>query len=560
MTSRESIENRLARGLKVADDPHLQALSLEVLKNDPILFVADWCWTFDPRLPDSYIPFDLYPKQEEALQWLWDLEHDGGVGTWEKSRDTGASWICASYLAHRFLFRNAFTGGVGSRKLEYVDTLGDPKSFFWKIRFTLDWLPKWMIPKEWLLKRSSYDNEARLINPANGATLTGEGGDEIGRGGRTSMYLVDEFGFVEHADSVDTALMANTDALGYISTPNGPGNCFARKVASQGVRKFHFHWKDDPRKNGFRVLDEAGAIVEEGNGYPSVEGKAVYPWRDAKMETYSPVQFAQEYDINYSASLSNIIIRYEWARAAVGLKLPEPAETLETLAGLDISGEGDNHNAQIARRSHKVILIKEWDEPGGDPVRGAYTSVENMKEAKALPAKFLAYDKIAIGAGAQFAFARTPYANQVRAIGVNVGTPASETRYGEMSGREMFHNLKAEIWFRTAERFRRTYEFVEEGIMYEPSELISLPPGDMTEKLIAQLCNVLMFRKTTGKLIVESKLELQKRGVVSPDLAEAFVLMELPDSTKGFSRAAPVSGAVVDVADEAPSGGSRLRM
>jgi hypothetical protein len=417
-----------------------------------------------------------------------------------------------------------------------------------------------MLPREWKLRRSSYDNEARLINPANGATLTGEGGDQIGRGGRTTLYLVDEFAFVEHADTVDTSLMANTDALGYISTPNGPGNCFARKVASPGVRKFKFHWKDDPRKNGFRVLAEDGSVLEQGNGYPSVEGTVVYPWKDTKMETYSPVQFAQEYDINYQASLSNIIVRYEWARAAVGLKLPEPEKTVQTVAGLDISGEGDNHNAQTARRSHKLILLEEWDEPGGDPVRGAYTAVENMRKAEALPARFLAYDKIAIGAGAKFAFDRTPYASQINAVGINVGTSPSETRYGEMSGKEMFHNLKAELWFRTAERFRRTYEYVEEGIMYEPSELISLPPGDLTEKLIAQLCNVLMFRRTTGKRIVESKDELQKRQVASPDLAEAFVLMELPEIFKGVSRAGPVSGIVVDSIDEGFADRSKLRL
>jgi hypothetical protein len=38
-----------------------------------------------------------------------------------------------------------------------------------------------------------HDNYMRIINPDNGATITGEAGDNIGRGGRTTMYFLDEW-------------------------------------------------------------------------------------------------------------------------------------------------------------------------------------------------------------------------------------------------------------------------------------------------------------------------------------------------------------------------------
>lgn len=556
MNSRESIERRLARARKFAADPHLQAIALEHLKDNPVEFVADWCWTYDPRLIDPYIPFDLFPKQEDAVRFLWEIEHEGGVGVWEKSRDWGASYLAAAYLAHRFLFRPGFAGGVGSRKLEYVDQLGDPKSLFWKVRFVLDWLPRWMLPKEWILKRSSYDREARMENPANGATIMGEGGDQIGRGARTSLYLVDEMAFVERADSVDTALIATADAIAYISTPNGPGNTFARKAANPNVKKFTGHWKDDPRKADYEVRDETGAVIEAGNGYPALAGLTTYPWRERKLETYTVEQFAQEYDIDYAASIENLVIPYVWARAAVGVKLPGTVRDVPKRAGLDIAAGGTATNALVLCEGPIVTIAEEWKEKGDpitgqdrdNPVRAVYTAAAKIGRRQLA---FLAVDRPGVGEGAPFAFSRVPNREFLRAKSINTGVAASETRYGEMSGRELYENLKSEMWMRLRERFRKTYEYVFEGIIYDASELISLPEGGATDKLIGEICNLKYFRTGRGKIRIETKDELQKRQVASPNLGDALALTELPEMSMKSSTGTAVANAVVE--ESAPS-------
>jgi hypothetical protein len=132
-----------------------------------------WGWTYDPREPDTVIPFEPFPKQAEFLTWLREREATRDNGVVEKSRDMGVTWLCVAYATHGWLFRDGFAVGFGSRKLDLVDKRGDPDSIFEKIRFLLRHLPEWMMPPgfDW----REHDNQGRLVNPANGATITGRG-------------------------------------------------------------------------------------------------------------------------------------------------------------------------------------------------------------------------------------------------------------------------------------------------------------------------------------------------------------------------------------------------
>ena len=80
--------------------------------------------------------------------------------------------------------------GWGSRKKELVDKIGDPSSIFEKIRIILRSLPVEFLPAGF-----DFDENVKLmsiVNPETGATITGECGDNIGRGGRTLAYFEDE--------------------------------------------------------------------------------------------------------------------------------------------------------------------------------------------------------------------------------------------------------------------------------------------------------------------------------------------------------------------------------
>lgn len=254
----------------------------ELLKcaGDCAYFIKTYCKTYDPRLLDPFVPFDLFARQEDLVRWLDERLSTQTGGVVEKSRDVGVSWVICAWLLHKWLFWNGFAGGVGSRKLEYVDSKGDPKSLFEKFRMMMERLPSWMIPP--LFEKKKHDLECRLLNPAIHASITGEGGTDIGRGGRTTAYLVDEYNYLEHPEMADAALRDNTNCPIYVGTPNGLKGIYEKRDT---WNCFRFHWLDDPRKN-----------VKDADG--------TYPWYERQKHNHrdQPWIIKQEIDIDYLGS------------------------------------------------------------------------------------------------------------------------------------------------------------------------------------------------------------------------------------------------------------------
>src|SRR3954470_18169706 len=76
-------------------------------RDHPVEFITDWGMTRDPRnveigLP-GHIPFVLFPKQAEFIEWVYGLWKEREDGLAEKSRDMGVSWLCVAIAAHMWL-------------------------------------------------------------------------------------------------------------------------------------------------------------------------------------------------------------------------------------------------------------------------------------------------------------------------------------------------------------------------------------------------------------------------------------------------------------------------
>ena len=184
--------------------PHLR----KYYKDHPANFISDWGVTQDPRnvelgLP-SLIPFVLFPKQVECVEWIIDRWKNRGPGLIEKSRDMGVSWLTVALACTLCLFYEGMGIGFGSRKEEYVDKIGAPKSLFYKARQFMSSLP--------VDFRGGWDKEKhaphlRISFPETGSNISGESGDNIGRGDRTSIYFVDEAASLEHPEEVVTVVL-----------------------------------------------------------------------------------------------------------------------------------------------------------------------------------------------------------------------------------------------------------------------------------------------------------------------------------------------------------------
>lgn len=509
-------------------DPDLQALALAVCARDVIRWFNDWVWTYDPRIPEApFLPMDLFAKQAEFLRWLERREQAKEDGLVPKSRDLGLTWLCVGFLVHHWLFCEGFKGAIGSRKETLVDRLGDPDSIFEKARMLLRKLPRWMMPAgfDW----SGHDNFCKLINPANGSTITGEAGDNIGRGGRSSIYFVDEAAFIERPERVDAALSANTNVRIYVSTHNGPNSAFNRKRESGNLAVFEVTWKDDPRKSHWEIVRD-GEVIDSGPGGtdppPTPAGCVLrYPWYDAeKKRLQDPVIIAQEVDCDPNASVEGIVIPSPWVKAAVTaqarLKL---RPSTDVRAGLDV-GDGGGAETALAVRAGAVVG------PIHSRREGGTTDTANwaLDLASTAKAKVLNYDAPGVGAGIGGTFKARARLKPLGLIPNGVMTGAAPTDRVWPNGRtskEQFLNLKAELWWILRGRFEKTYEAIELNADHPLDELISIPDDPV---LIRQLSSQRYARSEVGKYFILSKKSKEMQGVESPDRADALALTFAP--------------------------------
>lgn len=209
-------------------------------------FIHDWGVTSDPREiatgKMALVPFHLWPKQREMINWMIDCWKKGKPASVVKGRDVGASWCAMALLCAWCIFEKSFAGGIGSATELKLDRSGDPDTLMWKAREFLKHLPEEF--------RGGYDEQKnshylRLTFPETGSSITGEAGDHIGRGGRKSCYIIDEAAFLDRPQLVDASLSMNTNCRIDISTPHGV-NSFFDRVHNPALERFDLTWRAQP--------------------------------------------------------------------------------------------------------------------------------------------------------------------------------------------------------------------------------------------------------------------------------------------------------------------------
>lgn len=161
--------------------------------------------------------------------------------------------------------------------------------------------------------------------------------------------------------------------------------------------------------------------------------------------------------------------------------------------GLDVARFGEDRTALARRRqNHMAEPIEFWR--GKDTMQTA-GMVKNRYDAAKVKPVAIFVDVIGLGAGVVDRMKEL----ELPVIGVNVAeTPSAHDKY---------NRLRDELWFKAREWFAgRDVAMVQD------------------EALIAELTLPQYKVTSAGKIQVESKDELKRRGVTSPDLADAFCL------------------------------------
>lgn len=487
------------------DKEAFAALKLYYADN-PADFIHDWGVTIDPRnaevgLPVN-MPFLLFPKQRAWIEWTLERWRNRERGATEKSRDAGVSWLAVALACTLCTFRDELTIGFGSRKEEYVDKIGHPKSLFWKARqFMINLPPEFT--GGWDQRRDSA--HMRLSFPATGSTITGEAGDNIGRGDRAALYFVDEAAYLERPQLIEASLSQTTNCRIDISSANGTANPFYEKVSSGKIKVFTFHWRDDPRKDD--------------------------KWYAKQCEELDPVTVAQEIDINYTASVEGVLIPNEWVQACVDAhKVLGFGPTGGYRGALDVADEGRDKNAFFVAHGPVVVGGHEWSGVGSDIHATTQRAFDLGDEYGAF--EWL-YDADGLGAGVRGAArvineqraARQQAAHSVAPFRGSAGVfaPQSQDVPGRMN-EDFFMNRKAQSWWALRQRCYRTFRAVKHGDDFSPDDLISFDReriGAILPRLLIELSQPTYQKNSVGKIVVDKVPD----GSKSPNLGDAIMIL-----------------------------------
>ncbi len=492
---------RLAKLERIRADPSCLPCLKAFYKEYPAKFINDWGVTFDPRLVErglpGLIPFILFPKQIEWIEFAVDLWKKQRRGITDKSRDEGLSWLSVSLSCTLCLHYDGMGIGFGSRKEEYVDRSDSPKSLFWKARTFMRYLPRefrggWDEKKHGLHMRLSF--------PETGSYMAGEAGDNIGRGDRTSIYFVDESAHLERPQIVDAALSQTTNCRHDISSPNGNANSFSENRHSGKIPVFTLHWKDDPRK------DQA--------------------WYDKQVEELNnPVIVAQEIDIDYSGSVEGVLIPSAWVIAAIDAEQKLGVNVSGQKSGaLDVADQGSDLNAFCGAYGIRIEHLEEWSGKNSDTF---YTAQRAFQLCDELGYSEFRYDGDGIGAGIRGdarvinEARRGTRAKQIKVDAYRGSAAVIHPNQEDVKGRsneDYFANYNAQCWWWLRIRFQITYRAITERAHFDPDMIISIPSDlPLRAKLVSELSQPTYHLNGAGKIIVDKAPE----GARSPNLSDA---------------------------------------
>lgn len=515
---------------KMRADPVKLWAAKQYYSKRPVQFILDWCDTYDPRKQQTkWMPFVFFMKQVDVVEFFQDLRTSSESGLIEKCRDAGATWLACAYSVWSFLFIKHDAIGWGSRKANLVDKLGDPDSIFEKMRLILRRLPKEFLPNGW--NEQKHAIYMKFVNPENGATITGEAGDNIGRGGRKSVYFVDEAAHLERPEKVEAALGDNTNVRIEISSVNGLGNPFHRrrqagiewtkgKVMPPGfTRVLTIDWRDHPEKN-----------------------QEWYDKRKAKYEREGLMHlFAQEVDRDYSAAISNTIVPKAWIMDCIDahIKLGFAPGGVHC-AGLDVADGGIDRNALTIREGVVCRFVDEWGERDpGVSTRKTVVALRGLQRCRVM------YDSIGVGSSVKSEYNRLVDEKLIDPmlfpfVAWNAGAGVIDPRYRvipddlqSITNEDMFHNLKAQAWWSLRIRVWKTWRMVNGEAVYPHDELISLDSTmPLLYKLIDELAQPVKKDNTASlKMIVDK----QPEGMKSPNLADSCVMAYFPIEDRNFA-------------------------
>jgi len=235
----------------------------------------------------------------------------------------------------------------------------------------------------------------------------------------------------------------------------------------------------------------------------------------------------------------DVIIKRTWLDSCIDAHIKlgiEPAG--ERITGYDVSDDGKDESAYVNKYGILITKVHQWKAKEDELVKSAKIIRNEAERFKS----FVRYDSIGVGAGVGSNIKELNKINEIKvkyeAFNSGGAVVNKEKEYeAGVKYKDYFSNVKAQAWKEVADRVLKTHNVITKGASYDPNEIISISSEcDFLENLLTELSTPRKDYDLAGKFKVESKKNLAKRGVKSPNLADAFVMVFAPIEKGKFTE------------------------
>jgi len=350
----------------------------------------------------------------------------------------------------------------------------------------------------------------------SGYAIGTSGSGNVGRSDTIQLLHGSEVAFWDNTPQIATGIMqtvaeANNTEIILESTANGIGNMFHQYFmnAMNGLSNYQFifvpwFWSDEYRielPNDFELTEEE---MEYKDAF-ELDDKQIY-WRRVKIMNFpgKEWQFKQEYPSTpieaFETSSDNSWISPESVLKARKNKRSFDEDSL--VIGLDPAHMGNDKTAIVWRRGRSQFKHQLFEKLDTMEVVGRLINIIRNDN----PEKVFV-DIGGIGAGIYDRLKELGYGRLVTSV--NFGSRPNNV--------ERYFNKRAEMW-------GLMKEWLEDDCKIEDSD-----------KFHSDLIGVQYTFDSNGKLKLESKKDMKKRGLKSPDLGDALALtFAMPVANKSF--------------------------
>lgn len=256
------------------------------------------------------------------------------------------------------------------------------------------------------------------------------------------------------------------------------------------------------------------------------------PFAPAELIKASEAMKAEDYDKwlhvyggEPMRDLEDVIIQPKWVDAAIDAHKKMGWDGIGVkVIGFDPADGGADAKAVAMRHGSVITKVKDWTKGDvEDGINRAFSYADDWR------ADQLVFDGDGLGAAVKVGLSARIEGKALQVIGYHGGASVDNPgdKYQDLrSNKDTFKNKRAQYWWYLRDRFEATYRAVEKGQYLDPEKLISLSSDGIKDLSLLKSELTQVKRKLTNNSIIqiESKADMAKRGVKSPNMADAIVM------------------------------------